>query len=94
MFADLPPAVVLALFAGFAVVIALVGVRMTDYADRIADRTGLGEAIVGGVILGAATSLSGTIVSISAAMEGRASLAFSTRSGALPRRPPSWRWPT
>ncbi|MBY5971718.1 sodium:calcium antiporter [Pseudooceanicola marinus] len=83
MFADLPPAVVLALFAGFAVVIALVGVRMTDYADRIADRTGLGEAIVGGVILGAATSLSGTIVSISAAMEGRASLAFSNSIGGI-----------
>lgn len=83
MFADLPPALVLALFAGFALVIALVGVRMTDYADRIADRTGLGEAIVGGVILGAATSLSGTVVSVSAAMEGRASLAFSNSIGGI-----------
>ncbi|WP_010142310.1 sodium:calcium antiporter [Oceanicola sp. S124] len=83
MFAELPTLAVLGLFAAFALVIAHVGIRMADYADRIADRTGLGEAIVGGVVLGAATSLSGTVVSVSAALEGRASLAFSNSVGGI-----------
>ena len=49
----------------------------------VADRTGLGEAVVGGVLLGAATSFSGTIVSLTAALDGRASLAFSNGIGGI-----------
>lgn len=56
---------------------------MTGLADRLADRTGLGEALVGGVLLGAATSLSGTVVSLTAALDGRASLAFSNGIGGI-----------
>ena len=74
MIAALPLPVLLAIFAASALVIAITGVIMTGYADKIADRTGLGEAIAGAVILGAATSLSGTVVSVTSAMEGRASL--------------------
>lgn len=66
-----------------AVVIILAGLRMTDLADRIADRTGIGEALIGGVLLGAATSLSGTIVSLTSALDGRASLAFSNAVGGI-----------
>lgn len=83
MFADLSLLPLAGLFALLAVVIAVSGVLMTGYADRLADRTGLGEAIVGAVILGAATSLSGTVVSISTALEGRASLAFSNSVGGI-----------
>ncbi|WP_163849890.1 sodium:calcium antiporter [Pseudooceanicola aestuarii] len=75
--------VVLILFAGSAAVVAICGVVMTGLADRLADRTGLGEAIVGAVILGAATSLSGTVVSVTAALDGRASLAFSNSIGGI-----------
>lgn len=64
-------------------VILLVGLRMTTLADRIADRTGFGEAVVGGVLLGAATSFSGTIVSLTAALDGRTSLAFSNGVGGI-----------
>ncbi|MCO6188585.1 sodium:calcium antiporter [Rhizobium sp. L1K21] len=56
---------------------------MTSLADEIADRTGLGEAIVGGVLLGASTSLSGTIVSFTAAFDGHASLAFANSVGGI-----------
>ena len=63
--------------------ILVAGLRMTDLADRIADRTGFGEALVGGVLLGAATSFSGAIVSLTAALEGRASLAFSNGIGGI-----------
>ncbi|QPM91438.1 sodium:calcium antiporter [Pseudooceanicola algae] len=83
MIASLPLPALLAIFAVSGLVIAVSGVIMTGYADKIADRTGLGEAIAGAVILGAATSLSGTVVSVNAALEGRASLAFSNSVGGI-----------
>ncbi|EAR52231.1 Sodium/calcium exchanger membrane region protein [Oceanicola granulosus HTCC2516] len=83
MFTSLPLPVVLAIFAACGVVILLLGVRMTALADRIADLTGLGEAVVGAVLLGAATSLSGVVVSVTAALDGRASLAFANGIGGI-----------
>ncbi|WP_116083431.1 sodium:calcium antiporter [Tropicimonas sp. IMCC34011] len=71
-----------AFFAASAVIV-LAGLRMTGLADRIADRTGLGEALIGGVLLGAATSLGGIIVSVTAALDGNASLAFSNSVGGI-----------
>src|SRR6056297_3676418 len=76
----------IALLASFALAAAIIffsGLRLTILADRLADRTGLGEAIAGGVLLGAATSFSGTIVSITAAFDGHASLAFSNSIGGI-----------
>ncbi len=74
------------LLAGFAlaaIVVLVSGIRLTGLADRLADRTGLGEAISGAVLLGAATSLSGTIVSITTALDGHASLAYSNSIGGI-----------
>ena len=76
----------LGLLAGFllaAIVVLASGLRMTGLADKLADRTGLGEAITGAVLLGAATSLSGTVVSITAALDGHASLAYSNSVGGI-----------
>lgn len=56
---------------------------MTRLADRLADRAGFGEALVGGVLLGGATSLSGLTVSVTAAWGGDASLAFSNGVGGI-----------
>lgn len=70
-------------FLAASAVIFFSGLRITGLADRLADRTGLGEAIIGSVLLGAATSLSGIIVSITAAVDGRASLAFSNSVGGI-----------
>jgi cation:H+ antiporter len=75
--------VLLGFGAAASAMILVSGLRMTGLADQIADRTGLGEAVVGGVLLGAATSFSGTIVSITAALDGRASLAFSNGIGGI-----------
>jgi len=83
MIAALPVPTVLGLFLACAAVIAVCGVMITGRADRLADRTGLGEALVGALILGAATSLSGTVVSVTAALDGRASLAFSNSIGGI-----------
>lgn len=64
-------------------IILLAGLRLTALADRLADRTGLGEALVGAAFLGAATSLSGVVVSLTSAMDGRASLAVSNSVGGI-----------
>lgn len=78
-----PLTLLFGVFAAAAFVILACGVRMTGMADRIADRTGLGEALIGGLLLGAATSLSGTVVSVTSALDGRASLAFSNAIGGI-----------
>ena len=59
------------------------GVRITHLADVLADRTGLGEALAGAVLLGAATSLSGVVASVVSALEGRPSLAFANSIGGI-----------
>lgn len=66
-----------------AVAIALVGTRMMKVADRLADRTGWGEAIVGATLLGAATSLPGITASVTAAIDGKAQLALSNALGGI-----------
>ena len=83
MFSDLAPAALVAMLGVSALVILVSGLRMTSLADRLADRTGLGEAIAGAVLLGAATSLAGAVVSGTAALDGRASLAFSNAVGGI-----------
>ncbi|SDY92842.1 sodium:calcium antiporter [Citreimonas salinaria] len=83
MWGDLPTAVLVGAFFAASAVIFFSGMNMTGLADRLADRTGLGEAIIGGVLLGAATSLGGIIVSVTASLDGRASLAFSNSVGGI-----------
>ncbi|WP_407493925.1 sodium:calcium antiporter [Pseudooceanicola sp. MF1-13] len=83
MISALPLPAIFALFAVSAGIICICGIAMTGRADTLADRTGLGEALVGAVILGAATSLSGVTVSVTAALDGRASLAFSNSVGGI-----------
>lgn len=76
------PAIVL-LFLGAAVVIALAGTRITREADRLADLTGLGEAIFGAVLLGGTTSAAGIVTSVSSAMQGYPELAISNAIGGI-----------
>ncbi len=74
------------LLTGFVLaagVVFLSGLRITTLVDRLADRTGIGEAIAGAVLLGAATSLSGTIVSMTVAFDGYASLAYANSIGGI-----------
>jgi len=70
-------------FLAAALLVTGCGIRMTRLADRLADRTGLGEAVVGALLLGMVTSLSGVLVSVTAAADGRASLAFSNAVGGI-----------
>ena len=76
-------AAVSAAFVVCALVIAVVGTRLTNVADELADRTGLGEAVTGAVLLGAATSLSGIVLSITAAARDQPELAMSNALGGI-----------
>ena len=71
------------LFALCAGVIGVAGVRLAGLVDRIADRTGLGEAVAGAVLMGLTTSLSGSVLSVSAAVSGDAELAMSNAVGGI-----------
>ncbi len=73
----------LALFGLCALVIGVTGVMIAELADRLADKTGLGEAMMGGIFLGASTSLSGIVTSVTMAADGYAGLAVSNAIGGI-----------
>ncbi|MBA1148610.1 sodium:calcium antiporter [Ectothiorhodospiraceae bacterium WFHF3C12] len=66
-----------------AAVIAFLGVRLSSFADRLADVTGFGEAFVGAVILGGVTSLPGIVAVVTSASDGYPAMAFSTAVGGI-----------
>lgn len=66
-----------------ALVLVTAGVRFTHLVDRLADRTGIGEALAGAVLLGATTSLPGLITTITGALEGQAGFAVSNAVGGI-----------
>ncbi|MDP4539532.1 sodium:calcium antiporter [Qipengyuania sp. DY56-A-20] len=71
------------IFAGCALIIALLGTKMAGYADTIADRTRFGEALIGSVLLGAGTSISGIVTSTSTAASGAADLSVANAMGGI-----------
>ncbi|QZY27648.1 sodium:calcium antiporter [Nocardioides coralli] len=73
----------IALFLACTLAIGVAGTRLAGVVDRLADRTGLGEAVTGAVLMGLATSLSGSVLSVSAASSGRADLAVSNAVGGI-----------
>lgn len=82
-FSDISTTWLLIAFSAAGVVVLASGIRISALADRLADRTGIGEALMGGVFLGAATSLSGAVVSLTTALGGHASLAFANCVGGI-----------
>jgi len=73
----------LAVFLGGTAVIGVAGTKLSALADRLADRTGLGEAFMGAVFLGASTSLPGITASVTAASAGLPALAMSNALGGI-----------
>ncbi|WP_440947375.1 sodium:calcium antiporter [Methanosarcina sp. T3] len=78
---ELPAAIIL--FVIFTAVIGIAGTRLSKTADQFADLTGLGEALVGGVLIGSIDSLAGTITSITAAYQNHPELAISNALGGI-----------
>ncbi|KQI69981.1 cation transporter [Loktanella sp. 3ANDIMAR09] len=83
MIANLPLPLLLLVFILAAAAVVVSSIKATGLADIIADRTRMGEALAGGLILGAATSLAGVVVSVDAAISGDASFAFSNSVGGI-----------
>ena len=73
----------LALFCVCTVIIGVCGTFLTRQADQLADLTGLGEALMGAIFLGAVTSLSGITASVSAAISNHPELAVSNAIGGI-----------
>lgn len=80
---DLTIGIVALLFVAAAAVITAAGIKMAEIADRLADRTGFGEALFGGVLLGGSTSIPGIVTSVTTAAQGHAELAFSNAIGGI-----------
>ncbi len=72
-----------AAFGAAALVIAVAGTYLARYADELADRTGLGEAIIGTFLLASATSLPDFAATLSAAVDARPELAMSNVMGSM-----------
>jgi len=70
-------------FAVGAVVIGVAGTRLATVADAVADRTGLGEAVTGALLLGAVTSMPGLLASATAAWNGLPEMAVSNAVGGI-----------
>lgn len=70
-------------FAVATLAITLAGILMSTTADRLADRTGWGEAVVGTIFLAGATSLPDFSATLTAASDGYAELAVSNMMGSL-----------
>lgn len=71
------------IFVLAALMIVFVGTRISRIADRLADRTGWGEAIFGGMLLAAATSLPDFAAALTAAADNHPELAISNMMGSM-----------
>lgn len=81
--AELPLIWLIVILAGCGVVILVAGTKLSGVCDRLADRTGWGEALTGTIMLGAATSLPGLVTTVTAALEGRGEFALSNAVGGI-----------
>ena len=70
-------------FCAAAVVIVVAGSRLARQADTLADRTGLGEALFGVLLLAGVTSLPDFAATLSAALDARPDLAMSNVMGSM-----------
>lgn len=70
-------------FLCVTLVVGWFGIQMTKTARDLAHETGMGEVLMGALFIGASTSLSGIMTSVSAAMSGYAELAVSNSLGGI-----------
>ncbi|WP_339802024.1 sodium:calcium antiporter [uncultured Marinobacter sp.] len=81
MFSSLTSNIIIFAIATLAIIVA--GTRLTRLADELADRTGLGEALFGVLLLAGVTSLPDFAATLSAAMDSRPDLAMSNVMGSM-----------
>lgn len=81
MFSSLLPSIIAFSIAALMIVIA--GSRLARWSDMLADRTGLGEALFGVLLLAGITSLPDFAATLSAAIDARPDLAMSNIMGSM-----------
>lgn len=81
--ADLSLWATVGVFVASAAAIAFAGTKLSGVADKLADRTGMGEVVAGALFVGAATSLPGAITSMTTAAQGAPGLAIGNALGGL-----------
>lgn len=81
MFSTLSYSIIAFAIAALAIVIA--GSRLARLADELADRTGMGEALFGVLLLAGVTSLPDFAATLSAAIDARPDLAMSNVMGSM-----------
>ncbi|MAT15932.1 MAG: sodium:calcium symporter [Planctomyces sp.] len=72
-----------ALFATAALGVWLSGMKLSQYVDEIADRTGIGKAFAGALLLGGATSLPEIATTVTASLSGAAVMAGTNLFGGV-----------
>jgi cation:H+ antiporter len=82
-FASLPFPLALALFAFASLVVWLGGARLSRDAVELSDRTGLGKAFVGMLLLGGITSLPELVTTVTAALDQEIHLAVNNLLGGV-----------
>lgn len=82
-FTSLSPWINAAVFFAAAAAVWWAGSRLTRYADAISEMTGLGQAVIGMLLLGGVTSLPEIAVSVTASLNNNASLAVSNIIGGV-----------
>ena len=80
---QIPLSAAVPVFLAAALLIAIFGVKMTSVARQLAIHTRMGEALMGAVFIGASTSLSGIITSVTTASYGFAELSVSNALGGI-----------
>lgn len=71
------------LFASAAALVLIAGIRLASYAEEVAERTGLGRAFLGALLLGGVTSLPEASTTVSASAIGNAPLAVNNIFGGI-----------
>jgi cation:H+ antiporter len=70
-------------FIAAAIIVWIAGVKITRYANVISERTGMGQALVGLLLLGGVTSLPELAVAVSSSVTGDSALAVNSILGGI-----------
>lgn len=79
----LPLVVSIPVFLAAAIVVWIAGTKITRYANVISDRTGLGQALIGLMLLGGVTSLPELAVAVTSSVAGDSALAVNSILGGI-----------
>lgn len=80
---EIPMAALAAIFIVAGAAVWLAGTRLSGYVEAISERTGLGEAFLGALLLGGITSLPEVATTFSAAFAGDADMAVNNIFGGI-----------